>query len=233
MFEIAVATSSVNSPSATRFPPVSARRSERRGVQRAPEPSVDDDRSADRGTDAELSRGRRRWRPWPSRIVDAGGPPGPKHLRDDVLSLEDNGVPTGSAVRARPSSATTVASRRPRSGRFSCPRRRGPGHLLGDRGEDLRRRLARDQRRHAPQRGLLLREPSHLGPRLAFEIAVATSSAKLASRASVPAGSGSSALRGGEHHAPRPLVDRRSGRPTAERIPTSRMDSTCGPAAWS
>ena len=42
-----------------------------------------------------------------------------------------------------------------------------PCHLLGDRGEDLRRRrLVRDERRHAPQRGLLLREATRLGPRL-------------------------------------------------------------------
>ena len=42
-----------------------------------------------------------------------------------------------------------------------------PCHLLGDRCGDLRRRrLARDERRHAPQRGLLLREATRVGPRL-------------------------------------------------------------------
>src|SRR5205085_3307933 len=42
-----------------------------------------------------------------------------------------------------------------------------PAYLLGDSGEDLRRRgLSGNERRHAPQRGLLLGESPYLRPRL-------------------------------------------------------------------
>ena len=103
-------------------------------------------------------------------------------------------VPTGKgtcrrccSTRRRP--AAPSGSYRVRM-RVSAPRQ--PPDLLGDRGEHLlRRRRPGHQRRHPPQRRLLLGEPAQLHPRLRVGDRGPDHSVNPASRASVPAGSSS------------------------------------------
>ena len=103
--------------------------------------------------------------------------------------------------------------------------RKQPPGLLGDRGEYLlRRRPARHERRDAAQRGLLLGEagPGPSAP-VVFAIAVATSSVKEASRASVSAGSGCSSWPlNATTMQPHSRLSALTGTPTEERSPQSR-----------
>ena len=97
----------------------------RRRDQDAPDPSVDDDRSADRGADfprcavvPDCAGGLRV-------VVDARGPLCLKHLRGDVLSLQGRREPTGNAAPGSPHCATTVTVASASYLAFSCLRRPG------------------------------------------------------------------------------------------------------------
>ena len=126
------------------------------GDQGAPQAFLDEDRRPDRGTDALCARVSRERAGRVCVVVDAGGAPRVKHERSDVafhvLAFErqagadreagvrltvvrdEGGGPVGLVA----DHCDAVDSQQPR-------------HLLGDGGEDLRRRrLARDQRRDAP-----------------------------------------------------------------------------------
>ncbi len=195
-------------------------RRERLGVprgddDRAPQPSVDDDRTADCGADAPRRGRRRRSRRWPSRSrrpAPAGrfaarprgrcGPP--RNARPDRQDVglapvrDDRGRPVGVVARHLHGVHVEEAS-----------------HLPGDRGEHLpRRRLAGDHRRHMPQRGLLVGEPSHLLARLGVR---QRRGHELGERLDPRLGVRRHrlvGLRRDDHHAPRALVDddRRAGR---------------------
>ena len=85
-------------------------------------------------------------------------------------------------------------------------------------------RLARDQRRHAPQRGLLVGEPPHLRPRLGVRDRRGDElgerlDPRLGVRRQRPV-----APRRGVHHAPQPLVDddRRAHRRADAQLPAQR-----------
>ena len=128
----------------------------REGDHGAPQAFLDEDRRRDRGTDALCARVSRERAGRVCVVVDAGGAPRVKHERSDVafhvLAFErqagadreagvrltvvrdDGGGPVGLVA----DHCDAVDAQQPR-------------HLLGDGGEDLRRRrLARDQRRDAP-----------------------------------------------------------------------------------
>ena len=101
-----------------------------------------------------------------------------------------------------------------------------PPDLFGDRREDLRRwQLACDQRRHAPQRGLLVGEPAHLLPRLGVRDRRGDElreggDPRLGVRRERPV-----ALRGDDHHAPEALVDDDRG---AHRRAEAELPAQCG-----
>ena len=106
-----------------------------------------------------------------------------------------------------------------------------PPGLRGDRGEHVvRRRRVADQHRHPPQRGLLLANPRSSMRACAFAIAVAASSVKLASRASVPRRQ--RLLPRGRHDmTPHSRPSTLIGTPTDARRPSWRATSVAGPEA--
>ena len=130
-------------------------------------------------------------------VLHAGGAPGAPHrcrgaARPRCCMREPTGV---RKPRPGPRGRARGSRRRPRSG--SAP----PDHAFSAAppSHPRRRRRSRpagapssDQRRHAPQRRLFLRQALHLSRASALAMAVATSSVKLTSRASVPAASGRS-----------------------------------------
>ena len=99
--------------------------------------------------------------------------------------------------------------------------------LLGDGGEQLaRRHVLRDQRRHAPQRGLLVGEPLDLRARLGVGDGRGDQRrANCAMRVSVSGGSASALSLAARPSPPRPAHRPRSEQPTAERTPSSSADA--------
>ena len=167
MLEIEVATSSVNSPIRSSVPAGSGSGRGEAAIIDSPEPSLDDDRvptaermPGSRTDDGDVALARA----WSS--MRAG-----RAVRRTVevrpWSPGVRCVPTGTAASGSPQLATDlhvapvlVADDPDRLDVQESP------HLLRDRGEDRGgRRLARDQRRHAPQRGLLVGEALHLRAR--------------------------------------------------------------------
>jgi hypothetical protein len=130
------------------------------GVHHAPEALVDDDRSPYRRMQAQLPAQCGGSAGGVFVFVYSCGPPGPPDQPGDALALEVDPC----ADRHLLAGATPGAEDRRRPVGLEPPQVRGvdteeQGDLARDRSEQLRRRYsAGDQRRHAPQRGLLVRE---------------------------------------------------------------------------
>ena len=167
-FAIAVATSSVKAAIRDSVSAGSGSSAFERGDHHAPQPPVDDDRRADRRADPDVPEplgdaGRRRRRSCPSvrggrsahQRRDAGpssSDPRADRLLDPGTAPDAHGGHRAVALEAADVGGVDAEEL---------------ADLARDRREDLRRiDPARDERRHAPQRGLLVGEPAHLAPRL-------------------------------------------------------------------
>ena len=135
---------------------------------RSPQAPLDDDRAADRGSRLQLAAVRRDRTRCLAVVVHPGRLAAPRDQADDVPAskgepgADGHGIVELAPPRHHRGRLVLVEADQPRGVAFEQP-----PELLRDRGEDLRRGgFVRHERRHPAQGGLLVREATHLGPRL-------------------------------------------------------------------